>query len=129
VRSPTLIFAILCASVALGSNLQWKDAKVIKISSESAASLPALMGTGNVGQVHTTKTYYWIETDDTVYVLGPTITKEWLNVTLHSTTKIAIEGRNAHILDAAGKDKKMSIAKQVARTKTEDDQKLTAADK
>jgi hypothetical protein len=67
----------------------------------------------------------WIETDDTVYVLGPTITKEWLNVTLHGTTKIAIEGRNAHILDDAGKDKKMPIAEKVARTKPEG-QKLTA---
>jgi hypothetical protein len=126
-RSTALILSILCSSVALGSNRQWKDGKVIKISSESAASLPAPMGTRNVG-VPTTKTYYWIETDDTVYVLGPTITKEWLNVKLHGTTKIAIEGRNAHILDDAGKDKKMPIAEQATRKKAED-QKLTATDK
>src|SRR5271156_1986886 len=56
-RSLTMIFAILCASVALGSNRQWQDAKVIKITSESAASLPPPMGTRNVG-VPTTKTYY-----------------------------------------------------------------------
>lgn len=77
----------------------------------------------------TTKTYYWIETDDTVYVLGPTISREWLNVTLHGTTRIVTEGRNAHILDDTGKDKKMRIAEQVARTKPEDRQKLTATDK
>jgi len=118
-RCATLIFAILCASVALGSDRLWKNAKVIKISSESGTGWAAPRGTWNIrGQV--TKTYYWIETDDTVYVLGPSVTKEWLKVTLHSTTKIVIDGGNAHILDDEGKDKKMPIAEKVARTKPED---------
>jgi len=68
-----------------------------------------------------TKTYYWIETEDTTYILGPAITKrQMLNVTLYGKTKISIEGHNAHILDDDGKDKKMPIAQKIARTQAAD---------
>jgi hypothetical protein len=35
-------------------------------------------------------------------------------------TKIAIDGKNAHVLDDEGKDKKMPIAQEIARTKPEE---------
>ena len=118
-RSAALIFVFLCASAALANNRQWKDAKVVKISSEAGGAVAAPIGTMMVG-VPITKTFYWIETDDTVYVLGPAITKrQMLNVTLYGKTKIAIDGKNAHILDDEGKDRKMAIAEKIARTQPE----------
>jgi hypothetical protein len=68
-----------------------------------------------------TKTFYWIQTDDLVCVLGPAFSKrQMLNVTLYGKTKIAIDGKKAHILDDEGKDRKMPIAQKIARRKPED---------
>jgi len=108
-----LILAILSSSLALAKDHQWKDARVIDITSESggAAVLPiaALVG----GPI--TKTFYWIQTDDAVYVLGPVLTRsQLLNVTLHGPTKVAIDGNNAHILDDYGKDQKMRVVERIA---------------
>ncbi len=112
-RTATLILAVLSSSLALAKDHEWKDARVIDITSESggAAVVPiaALVG----GRI--TKTYYWIQTDDTVYVLGPVLTRsQLLNVTLHGPTKVAIEGNNAHILDDYGKDRKMRVVERIA---------------
>jgi hypothetical protein len=115
-RTATLILVVLCASVALANNRQWKDAKIINITSESGGAVAAPVGTMMVG-VPITKTFYWIQTDDITYVLGPAITKrQLLNVTLHGKTKIAIDGKNAHVLDDEGKDRKMPIAEKIARS-------------
>src|SRR5271169_4059534 len=99
-RSAALILGVL-SSVALAKDLrakdlQWKDAKVIDITSErggvAVVPMAALVG----GPI--SKTFYWIQTDDTIYVLGPVLTRsQLLNVTLHGPTKLAIDGNNAHI--------------------------------
>jgi hypothetical protein len=130
-RSATLILVVLSSSVALAKDLrakhlraddlQWKDAKVIDITSErgGAAVVPvaALVG----GPI--TKTFYWIQTDDTMYVLGPVLTRsQLLNLTLHGPTKLAIDGNNAHILDDYGKDEKVRVAEEIARPKSENAQ-------
>jgi hypothetical protein len=120
-RSAALILAVLCASVALAKDRQWKDAKVIDITSERRGAIvvpiAALVG------VPITKTFYWIQTADTIYVLGPVLTKsQLLNVTLHGSTKVALDGNNAHILDDYGKDKKMPVFEKVARPKPEEPQ-------
>lgn len=99
-------------------DLPWKDARVIDISSEKggAAVVPiaALVG----GPV--SKTFYWIQTDDTLYVVGPVLTRsQLLNVTLHGPTKLAIDGKNAHILDDYGKDEKVRIVEKIAHPKSE----------
>jgi hypothetical protein len=117
-RRATLILAVLSSSIALAKDLEWKDAKVIDITSErgGAAVVPiaALVG----GPI--TKTFYWIQTDDTIYVLGPVLTKSrLLNLTLHEPTKVAIDGNNAHLLDDYGKDEKVRVAERVARPKSE----------
>ena len=116
-RSATLILAVLC-SVAVAKDRQWKDAKVIDITSERGGAvvipIAALVG----GPI--TKTFYWIQTDETIYVLGPVLARsQLLNVTLHGPTKIAIDGNNAHILDDYGKDKKLPVVEKVARPKPE----------
>lgn len=114
-----LILAILCATVALANDRQWKDAKVANITSQSGGAVAAPIGTMIVG-VPITKTFYWIETNDTTYVLGPAITRrQLLNVTLYGKTKIVLDGHNAHILDDDGKDKKIPIAQKIARTPAE----------
>jgi len=120
-RSTTLILAILCSSAALAKDRQWKDAKVIDTTSEKGGAvvvpIAAIVG------VPITKTFYWIQTDDTIYVLGPALTKhQLLNVTLNGPTKVAIDGKNAHILGDDGKDKKMVIVEKVMRPKPEDPQ-------
>jgi hypothetical protein len=99
---------------------QWKEANVVKISSDSGGAAAAPIG-GMVVAVPITKSFYWIETDETTYVLGPAITKrQLLNVTLYGKTKIAVDGTNAHILDDEGKDRKIRIAEKIARTKPEE---------
>ena len=117
-RSSALIFALLCCTLAAAADTrQWKEAKVAKISSEAGGAVVAPIGGMMVG-VPITKTFYWIETEDTTYVLGPAITKrQLLNVTLYGKTKISIDGKNAHILDDEGKDRKIPIAEKIARTK------------
>jgi len=120
-RRAPLVLAILCSAVALAQDYQWKDAKVIDITSETGraviAPIAALVG------LPVTKTFYWIQTNDTIYVLGPAITRrQLLNVTLYEPTKVAIDGNTAHILDDYGKDKKMPVVEKVARPKPEDPQ-------
>ena len=109
-RSAALILAVLSSSLALAKDHQWKDARIIDITSERGGAvvvpIAALVG----GPV--TKTFYWIQTDDTVYVLGPVLTRsQLLNVTLYGPTKVAIDGNNAHILDDYGKDQKMRVVR------------------
>ncbi len=111
-----LCCSILNSSIALAKDYEWKDARVIDVTSEAgkAAVVPiaALVG------MPVTKTFYWIQTDDTVYVIGPAVNK-LLKVTLHEPTKVAIDGNYAHILDDYGRDKKMPIVEKVARPKPE----------
>jgi hypothetical protein len=109
----------LSALVTLANDRQWKDAKVANITSESGGAAVVPLGGLLVG-VPITKTFYWIQTDDTTYVLGPITTKrQLLNVTLYGKTKIALDGHNAHILDDDGKDKKLPIAQKIALTPAE----------
>ena len=55
----------------------------MKITSENGGALVAPIGTMTVG-VPITKVFYWIQTDDTTYILGPAFTKrQSLNVTLY----------------------------------------------
>jgi hypothetical protein len=118
-RKAALLFLLLCSST-LANTRQWKEAKVVRISSEPGGAVAAPVGTMIVG-LPITKTFYWIETDDMVYVLGPAISKrQTLNVTLYGKTRIALDGKNAHILDDEGKDRKMPIAEKIARTKPEE---------
>lgn len=121
-RSAALILAVLSSSVVLAKvrakDLQWKDAKVIDITSErgggAVVPIAALVG----GPI--SKTFYWIQTDDTIYVLGPVLTRShFLNVTLHGPTKLAIDGNHAHILDDYGKDEKVRVAEKIAHPKPE----------
>lgn len=118
IGSGALIVAILCSSAALAKDYEWKDARVIDITAEKGGTvvtpIAALVG------VSVSKTFYWIQTDDMIYVLGPVVAKrQLLNVTMYETTKVAIDGNNAHILDDYGKDKKLPVVEKVVRPKPE----------
>jgi hypothetical protein len=118
-RTLALAVALLCATAVLAAPRVWKDAKVANITSERGGNAVVPVN-GALFGVPITKMYYWIETDDTTYVLGPVITKrQALNVTLYGKTKISVDGNKAHILDDDGKDKKIPIAQKIARTPAE----------
>jgi hypothetical protein len=72
---------MLWASALLANNRNWEDAKVVNITSENGGAAVAPIGTMIVA-VPITEVFYWIQTDDTTYVLGPAIAKhQSLNVT------------------------------------------------
>jgi hypothetical protein len=118
-RTAALVLALLCPSVALAKDLpakelQWRDAKVIDVTTETgrAAVVPIAALVGRP----TTKTFYWIQTNDTIYVLGPVLTRsQLLKVTLHGPTKLAIVGNNAHLLDDYGKNQRLRVIEKIAR--------------
>jgi hypothetical protein len=120
-RNTILILAVLFSTVASAKDRQWKDAKVIDITSERGGAI--VVPIAAIVGVPIAKTFYWIQTADTTYVLGPVLTKhQILNVTLHGPTRIALEGNSVHILDDDGRDRKMPIVEKVARPKSEDSQ-------
>jgi S1-C subfamily serine protease len=114
-KALALVVVFLSASVVSANNRQWQDAKVVNITSDKAGAIVAPIGTMLVG-VPITQIFYWIQTYDTTYVLGPVFTRhQTLNVTLNGKTKIAIDGRNAHVLDDGGNDRKLAVAEKIAR--------------
>jgi len=120
-RSAALLLTMLFSSLALARTHRWKDAEIIDITFEKGGAVvvpvAALVG------VPVSKTYYWIQTSDKIYVLGPALTRhQLLNVTLHGPTRIAVDGNSAHILDDDGKDRKMPVVETVERPKAHDRQ-------
>jgi hypothetical protein len=121
-KCTALIVAVLCSAfctVALAKDRPWKSAKLIDITAEKGGAVvvpvAALFGSSPV-----TRTFYWIQTENTIYVLGPVLTRSrLLNLTLHGPTKVAIDGNSAHILDDDGKDRKIAIAEKIARPKSD----------
>lgn len=112
------------AASALAKNLEWKDARVVNIISTSQNSGAAVVpvGTMLVGvPVTTNTTLYQIETPEMIYILSYTFNPmvNWRNrppnLTVNGKTKIAIDGRNAHIIDDEGKDVKVPIARKIAK--------------
>lgn len=60
---------------------------------------------------------YTVETEDTIYTLR-NVTRRLghpLDLTLHGKTQIAIDGSDAHLLDDAGKDVKLTIMLKEAK--------------
>lgn len=126
-KRAALILAVLCASVVLAKPRDWKSA--IVTSAETTVVSMAAWGDTNI--IH-----YKIETDDMIYVLdyafNPAVKAPWPgqhsrtrapNLTVNGKTKIAIEGRDAHVLDDDGKDVKLPIAQKIARTAAENPHK------
>jgi len=111
---PLLLMLILSlASPAIAKDRAWQDATVANISSDTSGTVVAPIG-GMIVGVPIRRTYYWIKTEKITYVLFLSGGKRPLDVTLHGATKIAIDGRNGHILDDGGKDVKLPIVEKIA---------------
>ena len=121
----TLILGIALLSFALilpAEVRDWKNATVTKITAETTNGGAAVVPVGGVLVGVPIKHYrvlYYIETEDVSYVLAWIDKKNPLNVTLHGKTKIALDknGKDAHILDDAGKDVKVPISLKIAKPK------------
>jgi len=68
-------------------------------------------------------TYYSISAGDMLYVVGciprGTLRYRCPDLTVHGKTKIAIDGKDMHILDDEGKDRKVPILEKILQ-KNED---------
>jgi hypothetical protein len=104
---------LLSASATYANKHEWQDGTLVDITSDApgvtAPGLETAYG------YHITRAYYWIKVGDITYVLvnswsvGFRSPKPPLNVTLNGKVKIAIEGKNAIILDDAGKEVKRPL--------------------
>jgi hypothetical protein len=116
-----LFLVVLCSAVsAEAQSRQWREATVANITADSADGGVAVLPLGGavVGiPITRHRVFYHIETDDVTYVLAWVNKRHPLNVTLGGKTKIALDrnGRDARILDDAGKEVKLPIARKIAR--------------
>ena len=114
-----LMLLMLAATLGEAKTQNWKDAKVTDVSETIVSA--ASWGDTNIR-------HYTIETDEMVYVLdyayNPAVKAPWRgqhsknrapDVTVNAKTKIAIEGRDAFILDDTGREVKLPIAKKTKK--------------
>jgi hypothetical protein len=69
-----------------------------------------ILVTGDVGSGR----WYLVKCDGITYWLRTNYTGHSPNLTVNGHTKLAIEGRHAHILDEDNKDRKFDIVQKVA---------------
>lgn len=121
-RPLTIFISVLLFSLSgyAKSSRRWVKATVDGTHSESYETGTAIAPIGNAlykiplrGHV----TYYYIETQDTKYILIWANKSHPLNVTIHGNTEICLDsnGKDAHILDDSGKDIKLPIAEKTAK--------------
>jgi hypothetical protein len=114
-----LLVTILVASASFAKTREWKEAKVTDVSETIVSA--AAWGDTNIR-------HYTIETDDMIYVLdyayNPAVKAPWPgqhskkrapDVTVNAKTKIAIEGKDAYILDDTGREVRMPVVKKTKK--------------
>jgi hypothetical protein len=115
----SLLLVLMIATASFAKTREWKEAKVTDISETIVST--ASWGDTNIR-------HYRIETDDMIYVLdygyNPAVKAPWPgqhsknrapDVTVNAKTKIAIEGKDAYILDDTGREVKLPIAKKTKK--------------
>ena len=119
------LFALVCSAAALfGKDRNWQDATVEDARTGSAGSMAvgSVTGTGSGASGWSVAgaiivTYYSIRAGDMLYIVGcvprGTVRYRCPDLTVHGKTRIAIEGRDAHILDDEGKDRKLPIIEKI----------------
>jgi len=106
----TVVVLFSNAFVAAAKPLQWQDATVLV-----GGGLPS-------AGVRNTLALYWIKTDKITYVVSNVVSDysrglfmdRWLVLTAGGPTKIAIDGRNIHVMDEEGKDRKVPVVWKIA---------------
>jgi hypothetical protein len=116
VKVAVLLAILSSTSPVFAKHYDWKSSTVIKIESQSRGTASVPIGP-NVFNVPVVMTYYSFRTDDGltyVAVTGPGAHSA-LNVTLNGHNGLRIDdGGHVHILDDAGKDKKLRIVERIA---------------
>jgi hypothetical protein len=118
-RAFLVVLVLLSVTSFVGAKeREWQDATVTAFRSGDAGSATFPVGTASV-TVPINQTAYWIKAGNTTYVIScypRARANGWRcpNLTVNGHTKIAIEGRNAHILDDDGKDRKVPIIAKIA---------------
>lgn len=103
--------------------------RVASSSADTAAVATSLGTTVVAGTIKTTAMYHRVETENMAYILeydyNTAVKHPWPgqhsrdrapNVTVNGKTKIALEGRYAHILDDDGRDVKLFVFEKIAKT-------------
>lgn len=113
------LVVLLLFSSAFAKKRDWKDAVVVAqgTSNGGVAALP--VGTAIVA-LPLYFTEYKVETDDLIIVLA---TRKPINITLKKKTQIALNGKNAYLIDDDGKEKKLRIVLKEERKESVRDQK------
>jgi hypothetical protein len=114
-----LVFSVCLSLVATAAKpLEWQDGVLTEITSDApGATAPGLE---TVFGYNVKRSYYWIRAGNITYVLvnswavGFHAPKAPLNVTLNGKVKIAIEGRNAYIIDNSGRKLERPIVTKIA---------------
>ncbi len=107
-----LLLTLLVATSSLAKNRDWKTAK-IEVASETDVSWK-LFG-------EKTTMHYTIETEDMIYFVDYTFKpgqhsdSHPPNISVNGLTKIAVEGHHAYVLDVAGKEVKLHIARKTKK--------------
>jgi hypothetical protein len=102
----TAVLLVSNAFVAAAKPLQWQDATVLAGGGLSGSSVRLIHG------------LYWIKTDRITYVVPNysrgLFVERWLVLTPGARTKMAIDGRDIHILDDEGKDRAVRLVWKIA---------------
>ena len=102
----TVVLLVSNALVAVAKPLQWQDATVLVGGGLSGSSAHLIHG------------LYLIKTDRITYVVPnysrSLFMERWLVLTPGARTKMAIDGRDIHILDDEGKDRAVRLVRKIA---------------
>ncbi len=116
-RYPIALAVALCvfSPSADAKDRAWQDAIFLGIQSTQAGAAAIPIGTAVVA-VPLRSNHYWFQLNGLRYCLffPSRLSGRTPDLTVNGHTKVAIKGRNMHILDDDGKDWKLNIVEKVA---------------
>lgn len=112
-RTLCLVVVVLCCVPLFAKDRNWQDAIYLGMTSSNSGAAAMPIGTMMVAVPLSSRTY-WFKSEGITYALATNYTGHWPNLTVNGHTKIAIEGRKAHVLDEDNKDRKFAIVEKFA---------------
>jgi hypothetical protein len=104
---------LLSGSIAVAKERNWQDAIVVAITSGTSGAMAVPVG-NMVVAAPMSEQIFWIKSGNITYGLRRVYIGHPPNLTVHGHTQIAFDGRNVHILDEDGKDRRFVIVQKVA---------------